>query len=333
MSEQTVLTIIPVAPTEPLHVIKQSVASLDDVIVPDGVAHRILYVIDTEDRTEDERISFLEDGPAETVVRQPGTGRRAGAINAGLDAADDPDFVALFDIDSRPQPSFLTAALDTMQEHDDDVFLVSGPRRIVNADENFVTRMVDTEFTALVDMQRLLDRIGGFSHYNGLIGLLDADCLRNRPLNEAVMCEDFDFSTDMYTSGKRTELNPDLVIGEQAVTSLSQLFDQKRRWLTGAVEGVRDHATDMLRGRLPWRVKATWFTAVTLPFFSFLLSPLAPLYGVRSLLAGEGLSVAAKRTAGFFIFSWLVTGAGIAALYRALTGKGVEWTPPDRTDH
>ncbi|MDY6778218.1 MAG: glycosyltransferase family 2 protein [Candidatus Nanohaloarchaea archaeon] len=332
MQQNSIAAIIPVAPSEPLDVIERSVASLQALDIPEGYSFRAVYVIDTEDRENDERIPYLEeqDDTIAALVREPGHGRRAGAINSGLDSIETPEYIALLDVDSRPPETFLTQSLHAMQEEKDTV-LVSGGRRIVNRDENFITKTAHAEFRLLSDLQFILDRKSGFCHFNGLIGLLDGAYLDEKRLDPSRTCEDVDFSERAYEDGKRVTMVPGMEIGEQAATNLRDLYSQKRRWVTGAIESLDRHFLMMMQSNVALRVKFLWTLSMISPFISFLISPFALLYSLRFLSREEDRLDTPVLTAGLFFYGWLVSIAGYDALYRYLTGEGVTWTVPERS--
>lgn len=326
---ETIGGVIPVAPTEPLDIIERSVDCMRGLDAPDGYTFTCTYVIDTEDAETDERVAFLReeaDDRIGVVVREPGIGRRAAAINRGLDEIPDAAYVAVFDIDTRVDPDFLATALDRFG---DDTVFVTGPRTIINAEDSLVTRTVDTEFTFFRDMQVLLGDGGGFTHANGLIGVLDGPYFQENRMHTGLQCADTDFSERAYADGKRTVIDDAVVVREQAVTNAGDLYRQTVRWMGGAVEGLRDHARPMLAGRgIPLRVRVTWLAALLLPFFAALFSPLAAVYAL--LRFGRRPVEAVRRIPGAFLFCWLVSLAGLVALWKMGTGRGIGWETPDR---
>ncbi len=320
--------IVPVAPAEPYTVIDRSVDALTGMAVPDGADLTILYVVDTEDADTDDRIDRLErNGDVEVLVREPGEGRRAGAINSGLDHLGDMDRIALFDVDSRPDPAFLEKTLPRFAA---DTYFVTAPRDIVNADRNLVTRMIDTEFDFFTDMQRLLTRGEGFFHANGLIGVLDGAYLQRERLNQDLLCADTDFSERAYRDDRHARMVRDTYVGEQAVTNMRDLYSQKQRWLQGALEGLRYHTRGMATASIPARVKVTWLLTMVAPFLSALFSPLA--LGYAAVRYGRTPGEAVKRGVALFLLTWVVTLAGVMAVLKNASGRGVDWTVPQRDD-
>lgn len=319
--------VVPVSPEEPLPVIEGSVECMRSLETPEDVDFSCIYVIDTEDAEEDDNVEFLqrvEDDRVEVVVREPGEGRRAAAINRGLEEMEDPDHVAVFDVDTRVEEDFLEEAMRGFEE---DVVFVTGPRRILNPDTNTVTKAVDTEFQFFSDMQRMLGKLRGFNHANGLIGMLDADYLMEERLETGLLCSDTEFSERAYSDGKRMKMIPQMEIGEQAVTTSRDLYSQKLRWMTGAVEGLQRYTVQMARDAHP-RVALTWFLTMVLPFFAAVFSPLT--FGYAAVRYGKNPGEAVHRGLGFFILAWVISFAGAEALAKNLSGRRVKWKVPER---
>ncbi len=203
-----IASIIPVAESEPFHVIERSFRVLRSLDCS-GFLHDIYYIVDVY-RDHDEKVSRLKELGANVITRKP-RGKRAGAINDALATLKRYDFVAIFDVDSRPEKNFLKACLEKMEEN---VFIVSTPRRITNPDETSVTKVVSLEYSIIGFLYRRFPE--GFLQFNGLIGLVRYDLLRRFGLDESSICEDVDFTTRMYMRGYRARLTVDSIMGEQA---------------------------------------------------------------------------------------------------------------------
>lgn len=325
--------LIPVAPFEPEEIIRKSVQSIKNVEVPENIEKEIFYIIDTDqDPEEDERITFLRNETSEnvkTIVRTSNEGRRAGALNRGLEELEEPGYVAIFDIDSRPEKNFIKACVEQL-ESSPEVFMSTCPREILNADQNFVTKLVSSEYDFLMSMQLLLQKTGGFNHFNGLISVLDGEYIKNKGLNEERMCEDTDFTQRAYLDGRRPAINNNSVVGEQAMTSFSDLYSQKVRWMNGAIEGLKYFSRPMLSGDLSLKTKASWFSAMTMPFFSAILSPLVVFYVVSKILTQGNIIEPISKGVYLFIFAWFISFCGVVNIVRLFTGRNIRWKDSER---
>lgn len=329
---EEVAVIVPVASFEPLSVLKKSVECLLDLEKGD-LDVRVTYVLDLMEEADD-RLKFLEEASVAVLARMDNRGRRAGAINAALDARDKmPDYIALFDVDSRPQRNFLIECVDALRSNRNAV-IASSARFVTNADENIVTQTIAAEYLFFSDVYRIFKRMGGFNQFNGLIGVLNVKLMEEHRfdrLNESVSCEDLDFTQKAYLSGFVGAFVPETLVGEQAPFSIGDLFNQRVRWLTGAYQGLRTYLGSFLRSEIPLSRRLAWFLALTLPFVAFLATPLVPLYGPR-LWQRYGLRRGVVQIFGLIAHVWLVTLCGVVALEKQAIGAGVEWKESRRSE-
>ncbi len=325
--------VVPVAPFEPQEIIRKSVEALKHTETPRNYEKEIFYVIDTDqDPAEDERVQYLRrETPEEvkTIARTSNEGRRAGAINRALDEMDVPDYVAIFDIDSRPGEKFIGACIDQL-ESEERIFMSTCPRRVINKDQNFVTKLVEAEYDFLTDMQLLLEKTEGFNHFNGLISVIEGGYLEKERLNESRMCEDTDFTQRAYLNGRRPAINSESYLGEQAVTTFQDLYSQKVRWMNGALEGIMNFSGSFLRSDLPFKIRLSWLSAMVLPFFSAVLSPLVVLHVAKNILTTGKVFDSLEKGFALFCFAWFISYCGLVNLFKLLFDRDVEWTDSDR---
>ena len=323
--------IVPVASFEPLSVINKSVDCLLSLEKGD-LDVRVTYVLDLVGG-DDDRLKFLEEMPVAVITRRDNRGRRAGAVNDFLDIRGTmPDYIALFDVDSRPRPNFLVECVSALRSNQDAI-IASSARFVTNADENIVTQTIAAEYFFFSDIYRIFKRTGGFNQFNGLIGVLNAKLMeenRFNRLNESVSCEDLDFTQKAYLSGLVGIFVPETLVGEQAPFRFGDLFNQRVRWLTGAYQGMRTYLRSFLRSEIPLSRRSAWFLAMALPFIAFLATPLVPLYGLR-LWQIYGLRCAVVQTFGLIVHVWLITLCGVVALKKQALGAGVEWKESRRS--
>lgn len=326
--------IVPVAPFEPISVLKKSVDCILDLKRGD-LDVRTIYVLDLKDENDD-RLKFLEEMPITVIARKNNRGRRAGAINDALDAhkhENTPDYLALFDVDSRPDRNFLIECTDVLRPNKN-VIIASGARFITNEDENIVTKTIAAEYCFFSDVYRLFEKFDGFNQFNGMIGVLNLRIMRNirvDRLDESISCEDLDFTQKSYLAGFIGGFTPNTMVGEQAPSNIRDLFNQRVRWLSGAYQGLRTYLPSFIASDISVSKKLAWFLALSLPFVAFLATPVAPLYGVR-LWAKYGVRRAVIQTFGLIGHLWLITLCGVVALAKQVFGGRVEWKESRRSE-
>lgn len=329
---ENICVLIPVAPFEPLSIIQKSVDSLKQ-LETSGLSVNIIYIIDCPEGP-DHRVQYLKSGNIGHLARFETRGRRGGAINDALDTIRGPDgildadYIALFDVDSRPKPDFLLKCINAIKM-DANTVMASGTRYITNQDSGWVAMIIAAEYSFFADVYRLYERFDGFKQFNGLIGVIDARALDGTSLNEDVYCEDLEFTQRMYISGKKPVL-AETKVGEQGPTSLKELYNQRIRWMSGALEGLEENNTRFFSASIPMSQKLAWFTSITLPFGAFLLTPIVPFYGLR--LWSKGHDRILLKTAGLIFHVWLISFCGVQAILNRIRKKKTKWTDTSRSD-
>jgi cellulose synthase/poly-beta-1,6-N-acetylglucosamine synthase-like glycosyltransferase len=324
-----VCAIVPVAPFEPRALIEKSIESLRSLHC-NGLDFEAYYVIDDGERKKCEALQEVLPPHFYIVSREHSRGRRAGAINDILNIIEKADYVALFDVDSRPQKNFLIGCVRKLESVHHGV-LASGCRFVTNK-ESTLTKIISVEYGFFCHIYRLAEWSGGFTQFNGLIGVSRAEFLRSIRFNECCSCEDLDVTEQIYLSGKRALLVDTTKVGEQAPTSLQDLFEQRVRWFRGALEGLQRYLVPMLTANVPAIVKVTWLGSLTIPFFAFLLAPFAPLYS-RAIKAESGtFSESMKILFGLMGYSSFMTFCGAVAVGQYLISRKPQWTAANRSE-
>jgi len=323
-----VCAIVPVSPFEPRAIIEKSIESLSSLHC-NGLDFEAYYVIDDGKKKNCEALRQLLPPHFYIISRENSRGKRAGAINDILNIIEKADYVALFDVDSRPQKNFLIRCVRKLESVRYGV-LASGCRFVTNK-ESTLTKIISVEYRFFCHIYRLAKWSGGFTQFNGLIGVSRAEFLRSIRFDECCSCEDLDVTQKIYLSGKRVLL-VDTRVGEQAPTSLQDLFEQRVRWFRGAIEGLQRYLVPMLTASVPVIVKVTWLGSLTIPFFAFLLAPFAPLYS-RAIKAECGtFSESLKILFGLMGYSSFMTLCGAVAVGQYLTCRKPQWTAANRSE-
>ncbi|MGZ4901937.1 MAG: glycosyltransferase [Halobacteriota archaeon] len=321
-----VCAIVPVAPFEPAALVARSIDSLSALDCTD-LDFRAYYVMDGN-RTDYSSLNQHFPPHFRMVTRTESRGRRAGAINHVLGMLEDADFIALFDIDSRPDKDFIIKCVHALGE--DGAVLASGCRYITNK-VNTLSKIIAIEYDFFCDIYHLFNWSKGFMQFNGAIGLSKADLLSKSVFDERSSCEDLDMSQRIYLSGNHVTLAKTRV-GEQAPIDVHDLYKQRVRWFRGALEGIRKYLRPISGARMSFLKKATWFGSLTVPFFSYLLIPFVPRY-LRSVREeSANLKELTKITCGLFGYTCLMTVCGAVALGQHLFARECEWGAVARSE-
>ncbi|UZE92351.1 MAG: glycosyltransferase family 2 protein [Methanosarcinales archaeon] len=317
--------IVPVSPHEPLSLVEKSFESLSQLEHGNLNVH-MTYVIDVSGK--DPRVEFLQSKNVNIIARPSRRGRRAGAINDALDSIYETDYLAFFDVDSRPERDFLIECTKALR---DDVVIASAPRYVTNPEASVTARIVSAEYNILSDLYRLLERCDGFKQFNGLIGILDARIFTDRRLNESAACEDIDLMQELYLEGKTAAFVDTTRVGEQSPIYIRDYYHQRVRWLAGAYEGLRNFSK-FKRAKIPMSGKITWFSAMIIPFFISLFCPLVILYGIRLWQLSNGTRDFTIKLFGLIMHAWILQICGLAVLYAQLFNMSIKWKEMHRSN-
>jgi len=292
---------------------------------------RIIYSIDIDEedgrgtKDQDPRIKVLKEMGVEVLTRKA-RGKRAGAINDALDYISEfmPDFVAIFDVDSRPERNFIVECVKSLKK-DTSAFIASS-RRYVSNPINLVTKTIEAEYYFI----NFLLRISAFKQFNGMIGVLRGDLILQHKLNEFAIAEDADYSTRMYSLGYKAILVKETRIFEQAPVSWNSLRNQRKRWYFGGLQLWR--YWDIVKKSKNKKFLISWVSALSLTYIIIILLPFmifSPLLILYSKLKGKKISFSV--CAGLILHLLQLQYSALSAIFNFKRNKDIEWIPMERT--
>ncbi|WP_290597167.1 MULTISPECIES: glycosyltransferase [unclassified Archaeoglobus] len=311
-----VAVIVPVSPFESEEILRKSIEHLKNLDYADFDV-RILYVIDRVS-DEDRREKVAEEMGVEVLLRNNRRGKRAGAINDALDFLSDfnPDYIAIFDVDSRPERNFVVECVKALESYQN-CYIASSKRYIYNG-INLVSETVEAEYYFI----NFLLKRSRFKQFNGMIGVLKGNLLMENRLNEWAAAEDADFATRMHAERFSGILVETTKLHEQAPLTWKDLYSQRKRWYYGGIQLWR-YRRKMRKARRS--VRLSWYMALTLTYlpvlyipFIVLLSPILLLYHYRRLSK-------VKVVVGLVVHALLLQIAAVNALMSYVRGRDVEW--------
>ncbi|WP_457548523.1 glycosyltransferase [Archaeoglobus sp.] len=315
-----VAILVPVSPFEPLETILKSVERLKRLNL-ESFDVRIVYVVDRKN-PKDERIDYLKKFGVEVLIRNNSRGKRAGAINDGVEFLKDfnPKYLAIFDVDSNPSVDFIKNCVQAL-EKDEKAYLASTKRYIYNP-INLPSKAVWLEYYLI---NFLLKRTK-FKQFNGLIGVVRFDKIAKYRLREDAVAEDADFATRMHCLGYRALL-VDGKLFEQAPMSWRDIFNQRCRWYYGGLQLWR-YFKDVLRTKNLGFI-VSWISSLTLTYVVALFLPLLPL-SLPYMVYKIGFKEALKGFVGLTIHTVILQISSIYSVAKFLIGRKVEWKPVKR---
>ncbi|RLI85316.1 MAG: glycosyltransferase family 2 protein [Archaeoglobales archaeon] len=317
-----VAILIPVSPFEPLETVLRSVERIKNLDL-EGFNFKIVYVVDRKN-PRDERIERLKDLDVDVLVRNENRGKRAGAINDGVEFLKDfdPDYIAIFDVDSNPSSDFLKNCVLALEK--DEMTYIASTRRYIYNTVSMTSKAVWFEYRIL----NFLLRKSRFKQFNGLIGVLRFDKILNYKLREEFIAEDAEFATRMHCLGYRAIL-VDGKVFEQAPMKWRDLFNQRCRWYYGGLQ-LWKHLRNVLRTKDKGFI-VSWILSLTLTYVIAIFSPLLPL-SIPYLIYKFGFKDGLKGFLGLVIHTTILQLSAIYSILKFMFGRGVEWKPIERVE-
>ncbi|WP_310393180.1 glycosyltransferase [Hymenobacter sp.] len=189
-------------------------------------------------------------------VRRPGReGYKAGALRHGLDHTDG-EFIAIFDADFVPDPSFLRRTVPYFLQ-DERVGVVQTRWGHLNRDESLLTRLQAFG----LDAHFLIEQVGRtfagfFINFNGTGGVWRRACIADAGgWHTDTLTEDLDLSYRAQLRGWRFVYRPEIVAPAELPAAMDALKSQQFRWTKGAAETARKHLGTVWRSSQPLATK------------------------------------------------------------------------------
>lgn len=188
------------------------------------------------------------------IHRKDRKGYKAGALQESLGQCRG-EFIAVFDADFRPEPSFIKRLLPFFQ--DEKAGLVQARWGHTNKAQNFLTRtqsfLLDTYFNV---EQAGRYNSGMFSNFCGTAGIW-----RKKSIVEAggwdgkVLSEDLDISYRVQLKGWKIVYDAETVVPAELPSVMEAFKLQQARWTKGMAQVCRKNAAQVLGASLPFSKK------------------------------------------------------------------------------
>ncbi len=185
-------------------------------------------------------------------------GYKAGALQNGLASAKG-DFIAIFDADFVPLPSFLKRTIPHFQNEKTGVVQTRWAH--LNQNNSILTQLqaflLDAHFSI---EQGGRNNAGCFINFSGTGGVWRRKTMLDAGGWEAdTLTEDFDLSYRAQLKGWQFIYLEDVVVPAELPPLISALKAQQFRWIKGNAETARKHVTKVLTAKLPLQTKAHAF--------------------------------------------------------------------------
>lgn len=209
-------------------------------------------VVVVDDGSTDETLDILrglqEELPLLKVIerRPPEAGHgKSAVLNHGLRGSRG-EIVAVFDADTRVEPSFLIKSVACL--YDPSIGGVQGRVRIYNAGQNLLTTMQEDEFSVLAHLVQLSkDALNGMTGLGGNGQLTRRSALEEvGGWNELSTTEDLDLTLRLLLRGYSVRYCGDAIVWQEAVPNSKALLRQRVRWAEGFIKCLFDYAIPLM---------------------------------------------------------------------------------------
>ncbi|MGB8312396.1 MAG: glycosyltransferase family 2 protein [Halobacteriota archaeon] len=320
-----VYAVVPVSQFEPDSVITKSIECLKELEC-DNFTFEVYYLIDSFPSDKRDLHWELPDN-FKIMLRTP-RGHKAGAINDFLRMSENADYVAIFDVDSRPASDYIAKCVAALEE--DDSAVLSQGCRVINNMSNVLTKNASLESNFICEANQFLSRSHNFLAFMGPM-VVRGPFFDGEKFDEEVTDEIFDMLVRMYVKGEVAVLVK-TTMGEQAPTTLKDLYHQRVRWSRGMVESFSRYFIPMVKAPIPFMRKMSWLFIIIFSTSQFLLSPVVLFRLDKILKLSDGPLEFVKLLVGGIGYSCLMTICGFVALAQHLTSRKPEWKPAVRSD-
>ena len=257
---------------------------------------------------------------ARVLRREPGSGAATkGAVLAWASPQLRGEVIAVLDADSRIAPDFLRAALQAWQR-DPTAAALQVQRRAINRAKGWLPAAQDEE--QLMDMASQCGRwaTDGTAELRGNGMFVRSDALdRAGGWPDRALTEDLDLSTRLTAVGERVALAPEVMVEEQAVEGMVDLWRQRLRWAEGSLRRLIEHGPSLVgNSRLPFGRR--------LDFILFIGEFLIPPVFVTSIAASL-LTIPLPQPADWTVPVTLFVGYGLGTYLLALAGLAARGEP------
>jgi cellulose synthase/poly-beta-1,6-N-acetylglucosamine synthase-like glycosyltransferase len=251
---------------------------------------RIILVNDgSTDNTQAVMDSYASN-PQITVIHKENGGKHT-AINRGIDAASDCEFIGCLDADSFVATDALR---EMMSAFEDPKVAASTPAMSVFEPKNLLERMQNAEYIFGIALRHALSAVNGIYVTPGPFSLYRKSVIDTiGGFRHAHQAEDMEMALRMQRAGYEIENAPRARVYTKVPHHVGKLIKQRTRWTTGFLRNVMGDYRDLVGN---------------------------PAYGVLGLLVLPLGFVAVLGGVGLFLLALVLLGNNLVHLYQLTAG-------------
>ncbi len=188
------------------------------------------------------------------IRRKERVGFKAGALQRGLETARG-EFIAIFDADFVPRPSFLETTLPHFSNPA--IAMVQTRWEHLNRTASLLTRAQAMALDGHFVVEQLVrNRSGFFINFNGTAGIWRRQAIEQAGGWQAdTLTEDLDISFRAQLIGWKFKYLPEVTSPGELPSEMNAVKSQQFRWTKGSIETARKILPSLWKSKLPLRVK------------------------------------------------------------------------------
>lgn len=181
-------------------------------------------------------------------------GHKAGALEAGMKVSKG-EFIAIFDADFIPEPSFLLKTLPYFS--DKEIGMVQVRWGHINPDYNVLTKAqsygIDGHFM-IEQVARNANNL--WMNFNGTAGIWRRECIEDAGgWEHDTLTEDFDLSYRAELKNWKFRYFKDIVCKAEIPALISAYKSQQFRWCKGSIQTAVKLLPTILKSKFNWKIK------------------------------------------------------------------------------
>ncbi len=240
-----------------------------------------LEILIMDDRSTDDTPNILKrlgtelSAPYRFYIRKPEDypGKPA-VLNEALTMTTG-DIVCVFDADAYVQPDFLRRIIPFLA--DENVGAVQARKVVINADDNWLTKCQNYEYSLDSHFQYGRDSVRGAVELRGNGQLVKREALEEvHGWNPDTLTDDLDLSSRLHIAGWDIRFAHKVPVYEEGILLFKDLLKQRRRWTEGTLFRYLQYAGPLIMSR-----KASLRT--TFDMVAYFLEFLLPLWMMLDL--------------------------------------------------
>src|SRR5438552_7006809 len=263
-----------------IYVVERLLRSVSELDYPRNLL-QIQVLDDSTDDTREITASCAEElrrrgFNVELIHRVDRTGFKAGALAAGLEAAEG-EFVCILDADFVPQPDLLKRTVDFFT--DPKVGMIQTRWGHLNRGYSLLTRVQAMFLDGhLLLEQTARSRSGRFFNFNGTAGLWRRSCIEQAGgWQHDTLTEDLDLSYRAQLAGWKFIFLQDVITPAELPVDMNGFKSQQHRWTKGSIQTCKKLLPTIWRSDLPLTIKIEATAHLTSNFAYLLLACLCVL--------------------------------------------------------